>query len=104
MTQFDYDTTIFLDVSKDSLEAALNTLEIFGSVSGLEINMDKSKIVWLGKQNIQRINLKLFTNWLQITPAVKIINKILSSWQRRKVTPIGKLVIKIFVIKYYKKL
>ena len=50
MTQFADDTTVFLDGTKDSLVAALNTLEIFGSLSGLKINMDKTKIVWLGKK------------------------------------------------------
>ena len=45
MTQFADDTTIFLDGNKDSLEAALNTLEIFGSLSGLKVNIDKIKIV-----------------------------------------------------------
>ena len=34
MTQFADDTTVFLDGTKDSLVAALNTLEIFGSLSG----------------------------------------------------------------------
>ena len=40
--------TILLDGSRDSLEAALNMLEIFGSLSGLKINMDKTKIVEIG--------------------------------------------------------
>ena len=50
ITQFADDTTIFLDGSRDSLMAALNTLEIFGSVSGLKLNTDKTKIIWLGKK------------------------------------------------------
>ena len=36
---------------------------------------------------------------LNYTPALKIINKSLTNWQRRNLTPIGKIaVIKIFVI------
>ena len=50
MTHFVDDTTVFLDGTKDSLVAALNTQEIFGFLSGLKINMDKTKIVWLGKR------------------------------------------------------
>ena len=44
LTQFADDTTIFLDGSRDSLIAALNTLEIFGSISGLKVNTEKTKI------------------------------------------------------------
>ena len=121
MTQFADDTTIFLDGSKDSLEAALNTLEIFGSLSGLKINMDKTKIVWLGKKKHSKdkfeisykfdwgttsfkllgINFSVDLNnipGLNYTPALKIINKILTNWQRKNLTPIGKIaVIQIFV-------
>ena len=50
ITQFADDTTIFLDGSRDSLIATLNTLEIFGSLSGLKVNTDKTKIIWLGKK------------------------------------------------------
>ena len=50
ITQFDDDTTMFLDGSRDSLLATLNTLEIFGSLSGLKVNTDKTKIIWLGKK------------------------------------------------------
>ena len=53
ISQFADDTTLFLDGTKDSLEAALNTLEIFGSVSGLVVNKDKTKLIWLGKKNVQ---------------------------------------------------
>ena len=48
LTQFADDTTLFLDGSKDSLLAALNTLEIFGTISVLKINTDKIKIVLRG--------------------------------------------------------
>ena len=50
ITQFADDTTIFLDGSRDSLIATLNMLEIFGSLSGLKVNTDKTKIIWLGKK------------------------------------------------------
>ena len=57
ITQFADDTTIFLHGSWDSLIATLNTLEIVGSLSGLKVNTDKTKIIWLGK-NILRICMK----------------------------------------------
>ena len=41
LTQFADDTTLFLDGTKESLQASLNTLEIFGSLSGLKMNSEK---------------------------------------------------------------
>ena len=50
MTQFADDTTLILDGTTNSLEAALNILEIFGSISGLKLNTEKTQIVWIGKK------------------------------------------------------
>ena len=41
ITQFADDTTIILDGERDSLQLALNVLEMFGSVSGLKMNTDR---------------------------------------------------------------
>ena len=57
MTQFADDTTLILDGTIGSLEAALNILEIFGSISGLKVNTEKTQIVWIGKKNIQKKKL-----------------------------------------------
>ena len=54
LTQFADDTTIILDGSKASLLAALNTLEIYGSLSGLKVNTDKTKLIWIGKKRYSR--------------------------------------------------
>ena len=50
ITQFADDTTLILDGSKVSLIAALNVLEIFGSISGLQVNTEKNKVIWIGKK------------------------------------------------------
>ena len=47
LTQFADDTTVILDGSQKSLQATLNTLEIFGSISGLEVNKDKTNLYGL---------------------------------------------------------
>ena len=44
----------FLDGSPSSLQAALNTIEIFGTLSGLKINMLQKKIVWIGRIKYSR--------------------------------------------------
>ena len=122
MIQFADDTTVFLDGTKDSLLAALNTLEIFGSLSGLKINMDETKIVWLGKKkhSMDKFEISYKLDWgttefkllginfsvdlrdirgNNYTPVLKTTTKTLSNWQRRNLTPIGKIaVIKTFVI------
>ena len=48
ITQFADDTTLFLDGSQNSLQAAINTIELFGSFSGLKMNINKTKVIWIG--------------------------------------------------------
>ena len=43
-----------------SLQAVLNTLEIFDSISSLKINKDKTKKVWIGKK--KNSDYILYTN------------------------------------------
>ena len=50
ISQYANDTTLILDGQAVSLHAALNTLEIYGTVSGLKVNTDKTQIVWIGKK------------------------------------------------------
>ena len=56
ITQFADDTTIILNGTEDSLQAALNILEIFGNISGLRVNTEKTQIVWIGKKRELRTN------------------------------------------------
>ena len=50
ISQFANDTTLILNGTKQSLTAALDTLKIFGSISGLTINVEKTKIIWIGNK------------------------------------------------------
>ena len=59
MTQFADDTTLFLDGSQSSLQAALNAIETFGSYSSLNMNMSKTKTIWIGK----KINTTPMLTW-----------------------------------------
>ena len=54
ITQFADDTTIILNGTSVSLLAALNTLKVYGSYSGLKINTDKTKLVWIGKKRFSQ--------------------------------------------------
>ena len=53
MSQYADDTTLTLDGSEWSLITALNTLEIYAAVSGLLVNRDKTRIVWIGKKDTE---------------------------------------------------
>ena len=50
ISQYADDTTLILDGQAVSLHAELNTLEIYGTVSGLKVNTDKTQIVWIRKK------------------------------------------------------
>ena len=65
LTQFADDTTLILDGSQHSLESALNTLEIFGDYSGLKMNMEKTKVIWIGRKRFckEKLNIKLKLEW-----------------------------------------
>ena len=116
ITQFADDTTLILDGSKESLVAALNTLEIFGSMSGLKINTDKTKLIWIGKKRHSKdkintmcnlawgatdfnlLGINFSTDLQQITepnfsPTIKSIKKMLHVWHQRYLTPIGKIAV-----------
>ena len=43
LTQFADDTILILDGTINSLQASLNTLEIYGNIYGLKINSEKTK-------------------------------------------------------------
>ena len=59
LTQFADDTTLLLDGSQHSLQSALNTLEIYGTMSGLKMNKEKTKIIWIGRKRFSKEKLKV---------------------------------------------
>ena len=97
------------------MKAALNTLELYGSISGLKINTDKTKIVWIGKKRYSQdklitdkfdwactkfnlLGLKFSVNLseildLNLSEKLTQIKKEISVWSKRHLTPIGKIVV-----------
>ena len=114
ITQFADDITLILDGSRESLLAALNVLETFGSISGLKINTDKTKLIWIGKKRYSKCQFdvgKIF-EWgtknfdllgikfsielddmidLNYIPVLEQIEKLFYRWNQRYLTPVGKL-------------
>ena len=48
LSQLADDTTVFVS-SKEEVSLSLNLIEIFGSLSGLKLNRNKTEGIWLGK-------------------------------------------------------
>ena len=116
LSQYADDTTLILDGSGRSILAALNTLEIYGGISGLKVNTDKTQIVWIGKKKYSKDKIETGRNliWgnsdfnlLGINFSVNLndipdnnydslivkIKELLVKWKKRYLTPIGKITI-----------
>ena len=59
LIQFADRATVIVDGTQHSLQSALNTIEIFGNFSGLEMNKEKRKVVWLGRKSASKDKLKV---------------------------------------------
>ena len=52
--QYADDTFFLLDGTQTSLSQCLDTLELFGECSGLKVNVEKTKAVWLGSKRFSK--------------------------------------------------
>ena len=59
LTQFADDTTLLINGSQQSVKAALNVLEIFGNMSGLKMNTEKTKVIWIGDKKYSNNKLQV---------------------------------------------
>ena len=48
------DTFFLLDGTRTSLSQCLDTLELLGECSGLKVNVEKTKAVWLGSKRFSK--------------------------------------------------
>ena len=111
---------MMLDGTAGSLQATLNTLEIFGNYSGLKMNKDKTRVLWIGRKKHSKD--KLVTTPMLICDdfdllgitfsldletmlqknyckCIEDIKNTINHWKRRYLTPMGKItVIKTFII------
>ena len=123
ISQYADDTTMILDGSRKSCDETLSTLECFSKFSGLKINNNKTKIVWIGSKkfskdvyhhirwkfdldctsfNLLGIDFNINVEELIDYNFGKYIPKIKSTllqWSRRNITPLGKItVLKTLII------
>ena len=116
LSQFADDTTILLDGSENSLNEALKILNMFALASGLKLNANKTRAVWIESQKFsgETFNHRLKLDWSQtdftilgikfscnldtivdINYNVKLaeIEKEMKQWSKRILTPIGRLTV-----------
>ena len=110
LTQFADDTTLMLNGTQHSLQSALNTLEIFGNLSGLKMNKEKTKVIWIGskKHCKEKLNVTVNLEWgnteftalglkfstnlhdipsLNYNNALQNIRSEINKWKNRNLTP-----------------
>ena len=116
ISQYADDTTFILDGSEKSLENCLLVLKFYADASGLCINLDKTKVVWIGSKLksaetlCQGYNLhwvsdeftilgiifpKDLKDIVEINYRSKLeeIKRLLVTWSKRILTPIGKIAV-----------
>ena len=50
LSQFADDTQFILDGTEESLNSTLQTLQFFEKISGLKVNVDKTRLIWFGSK------------------------------------------------------
>ena len=122
LSQFADDTTFFLDGTRESFCSCMCVLQQFASMSGLNINVDKTKAVWIGSRRNSKLRFmpEINLDWNPVTFTVlgvvfstdvleivtinfenklNEMKKVLNAWSRRNLTPFGRItVIKSLVI------
>ena len=122
ISQYADDTSAMLDGTQRSLNQTLEELSRFSKISGLNINFDKTQLVWIASEKFSNRSIKtkwklswgsnqfkllgiLFNTDLDkmiennYIPNVTQMEKILKQWDKQSLSPIGKItVIKTLII------
>ena len=116
LSQFADDTTLCLDGSEQSFNEAVSVLIKFASMSGLEINFEKTQVVWIGRSKncnikymrdknfiwdpgtFQILGIKFSTDIdticrINFEGKLTDIKRSLNIWRNRQLTPLGKITI-----------
>ena len=116
LSQFADDSALSLDGSENSFIEAINTLNIFAEMSGLKLNIEKTQLVWLGNRRGRGIRYMRDKNFiwdpgtfkylgiifstnvheivrLNYENKIEELEKLLKVWNRRQLTPFGKITI-----------
>ena len=114
LSQYADDTSLILDGSPVSLDASLRLLQFYADISGLNINIDKTKVIWIGSKKFseEKICVKRGLKWgsssfkllginfsvdleqmleLNYKPKFQEIDSIIKQWSKQYLTPLGKI-------------
>ena len=116
LSQYADDTQVFLDGTEISLRNSLETLNAFYLMSGLKLNIDKTKAIWIGSTSKSNSRLccdynldsnqepikilgvtftsEVFDIWGKNANEIfKKVEKTIKSWSKRKLTLLGKITV-----------
>jgi len=116
VSQYADDTSLTLDGTTESLKNTMLVLKFYGRISGLNINTDKTKVIWIGsRKNSQLIicpeynlswendiftvlGVKFSTNLNEIVninydSKIEEIQKLFSCWSKRALSPLGRITV-----------
>ena len=115
-SQYADDTSVFLKASEENLKRCLKKLHIFYQMSGLEININKTKVIRIGpiretdRRYCRENDLEWVTEFVALGIKYNVLNmkditiqnieekldsmkKIIQNWLYRNITPIGRVCI-----------
>ena len=116
ISQFADDTQLLNEGDRTSFEETMEALTRFGNASGLELNIEKTKIIWLGnrtsstatymphlKLNWNPSEFKILGIWfatdlqkcnkMNFDEKFKEIRTLFNLWIRRNITPLGRVAV-----------
>ena len=116
ISQYADDTQLFLNGSENSLREALDVLQKFYEMSGLKINVEKTKAIWKGSLSSSPTRLchnytldwtqgpfkilgvtfstEIYNIWdLNSIDIIKKVEGVCKQWSKRKLTLIGRITI-----------
>ena len=116
ISQYADDTTMILDGSKTSLETCIQVLKLYEDISGLCMNVEKTKLIWIGSEKNSEVkfceelnlcwenseftvlgvkfpkDLKAITE-LNYSSKIEEMKKIFLNWSKRILTPLGRITV-----------
>ena len=116
LTQYADDSEILLKGDRQSFEETIQTVKLFGDVSGLHLNTKKTNCVWLGNQRNSQIRYMqhLDISWnprffkilgikfsnelnecidLNYDDKLSEIRRLFKIWSKRQITPLGRIAV-----------
>ena len=116
ISQFADDTYLLMDGSEETLNTALQLLHSFSQYSGLNVNFEKTHVVWIGSLRYSTRSIK--TRWklvwgctqfkllglnfdvdlpkmieLNYNDKLVKLDNIIAHWNRRELTPLGRITV-----------